>query len=196
MTLALSAPEMVLRYINTLVWPSVAALALFLFKRQLAGLIGRVSEISAAGSSVKFGQEATELADRADRLAESVVQRVESEAEAQTVEPALPIEDPTLTFLAAYRELEMAARDAGPTARVVAPLPVPVLKGLAREGLVPSEVVEVGEDLRRIRNEVAHGARRLEASDAANLAATARSLASICLASIWIARHRSQGAVP
>jgi hypothetical protein len=40
--------------------------------------------------------------------------------------------------------------------------------------------VRIAEDLRRVRNEVAHGARRLEPVDAENLAITARALAAIC----------------
>lgn len=91
-----------------------------------------------------------------------------------------PVADPTAVFLEAYQELEASARDAGDAARVVAATPVPVIRGLADRGQVPPETVRVAEQLRRIRNEVAHGARRLEAVDAANLAITARSLAVMC----------------
>lgn len=91
-----------------------------------------------------------------------------------------------MTFLEAYRELESAARDAAPTAGLKYPNPNPaqVIRRLAERGLIPSGAVSVADELRNIRNDVAHGARRLEPLDAENLANTARSLALICIAAI------------
>ena len=87
---------------------------------------------------------------------------------------------PAVVFIEAYRELEAAAKDAGPAAQVIAAMPVPLIRGLASRGQVPEQAVRIAEDLRRVRNEVAHGARRLEPADAENLAIAARSLAAIC----------------
>jgi hypothetical protein len=171
----------VLAYLQTLVWPCVAVAALIVFRRQLGALIPRIREISAAGASVKFGEQATRLADEAGRLVQGVVggQAAAAHHLPELLRPA-PVVDPTVVFLEAYQELEATARDAGPAADVMAPTPVPVIRGLARRGHVPQEAVQVAEDLRRIRNEVAHGARRLEPVDAENLAITARSLAAMC----------------
>ncbi|MEP7022836.1 MAG: hypothetical protein ABJB47_03300 [Actinomycetota bacterium] len=113
-----------------------------------------------------------------------VQQVVGEQAEAAQHPPDLlgpePVADPAVVFLEAYRELEAAAKDAGPAAKVVAATPVPVIRGLASRGQVPQDAARIAEDLRRIRNEVAHGARRLEPVDAENLAITARSLAATC----------------
>lgn len=166
---------------RTLIWPCVAVTALILFRRQVGALIPRIREISAAGASVRFGEQATRLADEAGRLVQGVVggQAAAAHQLPELLRPE-PVADPTAVFLEAYRELEASARDAGPAAEVVAATPVPVIRGLAGRGQVPQDAVRVAEDLRRIRNEVAHGARRLEPVDAENLAITARSLAAIC----------------
>lgn len=171
----------VLAYLRTLVWPCVAIIALILFQRQLAAPIPRIREISAAGASVRFGEQTTKLADEAGRMVQGVVggQPAAAHQLPELLGPE-PAADPTVVFLEAYRDLEASARDAGPAAGVVAATPVPVIRGLARRGQVPQEAVRIAEDLRRIRNEVARGARRLEAVDAENLAITARSLATIC----------------
>lgn len=179
--LKMGVADEVLAYLRTLVWPCVAVIALIFFRRQLGALIPRLREISAAGASVRFGEQATNMADEAGRLVQGVM---DGHAPAALHLPELlrpaPVADPTVVFLEAYRELEASARAAGPTAAVAAATPVPVVRGLASRGQVPQEAVRVAEDLRRIRNEVAHGARRLEAVDAENLTITARSLAAIC----------------
>ena len=58
----------VLAYVRTLVWPCVAVFALILFRRQVGNLIPRIREISAVGASVRFGEQATGLADEAGRM--------------------------------------------------------------------------------------------------------------------------------
>lgn len=64
----MAVADEVLAYLRALVWPCVAVIALILFRRQLAALIPRIREVSAADASVKFGEQATELADEAGRL--------------------------------------------------------------------------------------------------------------------------------
>src|SRR6266540_2487468 len=176
----------VLAYVRTLVWPCVAAFALILFRRQVGNLIPRIWEISAVGASVRFGEQATGLADEAGRLVQGVVGG-QAARELPELLGSGPAADPTVVFLEAYRELEATAKDAGP-AEVVAATPVPVIRSLASRGQVPAEAVRIAEDLRRIRNEVAHGARRLEPADAENLAIAARSLAEICR---WAGQNRT-----
>jgi hypothetical protein len=179
----MSAPAEVLAYLQTLVWPGVVVSGILIFRRQISNLIPQISEISAAGASVKFGERVTALADKANQLAQDVVEKAPS----STQLPSVPrVIDPTTLFLDAYRELESAARDAAPTAGVTGPNPSPirVIQALARKELIPGETVKVTDELREIRNEVVHHARRLDALDAENLASTARSLALICLAAI------------
>jgi hypothetical protein len=144
---------------RTLVWPCVAVTALILFRRQLGAFIPRIREISAAGASVRFGEQAIRLADEADRLVQGVVggQAAAAHQMPELLRPE-PVADPAVVCLEAYRELEATAKEAGPAADVAAATPVPVIRGLASRGQVPQEAVRVAEDLRRIRNEVAHGA--------------------------------------
>jgi hypothetical protein len=51
-----------LAYARALAWPGVVAAALILFRRQAADPIPRISGLSAAGASVRFGGQATRLA--------------------------------------------------------------------------------------------------------------------------------------
>jgi hypothetical protein len=177
----MSAPAQVLAYFQALVWPAVVVTVFIIFRRPIMNLIPRISEVSAAGASVKFREEAVKLAYQASSLAENMLDK------SATI-PDLPtpprVVDPTMNFLEAYRELESAARDAAPTAGIRNPNanPVQVIRRLAEKGVVPKPAVAVADELRNIRNDVAHGARRLELVDSENLASTARSLALICLA--------------
>ena len=179
----LSAPAEVLAYIQTLAWPAVAVTGFLVFRRQIKDLIPRITEVSAVGASVKFGEKAAELADEASSLAEAVI---EKSPPSPYLSPPPRAIDPTALFLEGYRELESAARDAAPAAgvRYPNPNPVQVIRKLAEKDRIPQETVEVADALRGIRNDVAHGHRRLEAIDAENLANTARSLALICIATI------------
>src|SRR6266498_725313 len=140
----------VLAYVRTLVWPCVAAFALILFRRQVGNLIPRIWEISAVGASVRFGEQATGLADEAGRLVQGVVGG-QAARELPELLGSGPAADPTVVFLEAYRELEATAKDAGPAAEVVAATPVPVIRSLASRGQVPAEAVRIAEDLRRVR---------------------------------------------
>jgi hypothetical protein len=167
----------VLSYIRVLVWPTVVLVAVLLFRPQLAKLIGRITEVSAAGALVKFSEEVDQLVDKADSLRREVAGIALVRSEARPNLDSLPLpEEPIASFLAAYRELEVAARDAAPAAGGTSPLLIPVLKGLQEQTLVPESAVEVGEELRSIRNQVAHGFQRLTPDDAQGLVAAARSL--------------------
>ncbi|WP_300604288.1 DUF4145 domain-containing protein [Trebonia sp.] len=179
----MSAPTEVLAYVQTLAWPAVAVTGFIMFRKPITNLIPRIREISAAGASVKFGEEVAKLSDKASSLAEGVIAKAPGS-------PQLPspprIVDPTMLFLEAYGQLESAAKDAAPTAGIKYPNPNPVqvIRRLAEQDLIPKDTVAVADTLRNIRNEVAHGVRPLEPVDAENLANTARSLALICLAAI------------
>jgi hypothetical protein len=179
----MSAPAEVLAYIQALVWPAVAVTGFVVFRKPIRDLIPRIQEVSAAGASVKFGEAAAKLAEQATSLAEDVIKE---EPGSPQLPPPQRFVDPTMLFLEAYGQLESAARDAAPTAgiRYPNPNPVQVIRRLAEKDLVPPATVEVADELRNIRNEVAHGVRPLEPVDAENLANTARSLAFICIATI------------
>jgi Domain of unknown function (DUF4145) len=179
----MSAPAEVLAYFQTLAWPAVAVTGFIMFRKPIGSLIPQIKEISAAGASVKFGEVTAKLADKAGSLAEDVIEKAPGSPQL----PSSPnIVDPTMLFLAAYGQLESSARDAAPTAGIKYPNPSPVqvIRRLAEKGLIPKATVSVADELRGIRNEVAHGARPLEPVDAQNLADTARSLALICIAAI------------
>jgi hypothetical protein len=178
-----SAPAEVLAYFQTLAWPAVAVAGFLIFRKPIGNLIPQIEEISAGGASVKFRQAVAKLSNEASSLAEGVIEKAPRS-------PQLPsppqIADATMLFLAAYGQLENVARDAAPAAGIKYPNPNPVqvIRRLAEKGMIPKATVEVADQLRNIRNEVAHGVRPLEPVDAENLADTARSLALICLAAI------------
>lgn len=170
-------------YVQTLAWPSVAVAGLSIFRRQIKDLIPRVSEISAAGASVKFGEEAMKLAREASSLAEDMMEEVPSSRHLPRPPRAV---DPVRIFLEGYGELESAARDAATAAgmRYQQPNPAQVIRRLAASNEAPRESAAMAEELHRIRNEVTRGVRQLEATDAENLANAARSLALICSVAI------------
>jgi hypothetical protein len=179
----MSVPAEVLAYFQVLAWPTVAVAGFCIFRQPIKNLIPRISEISAAGASVKFGQEAAKLADQASSLAEDVIEKT---PDASRLSPPPGAIDPTASFLEAYRELESAAKDAAPTAGIRHPTPNPVqiIRALAKKELVPYETIAVANEVRNIRNQVAHGEQRIDPTDAENLANAARSLALICIAAI------------
>jgi hypothetical protein len=91
-------PEMVLDYLRALVWPAVIVFAVILFREQLARLLERISQITAAGGSVKFGERASEIADEAASLeretgAAPAPAQPPREPETEIVEPAVAFLD-------------------------------------------------------------------------------------------------------
>jgi hypothetical protein len=179
----MSVADQILNFVKTLVWPAVVVTAVLTFRPQLARLISRVTEVSAAGASVKFSDEVDELADTAD----SVLREVRGNFAPEET-PPLPVstlqveKEPTAAFLDAYRELETAAREVAVASGATSPLLIPVLKGLADKDLLPDEAVHLGEELRSIRNRVAHALQHLTPEDATGLVAAANSLANACRA--------------
>jgi hypothetical protein len=120
----MAVANQVLAYVRTLVWPCVVVTALIVFRQQIGVLIPRIREISADAASVRFGEQATRLADDAGQLVQGVVGGQAAAGHLPELLPSEPAADPAVVFLEAYRELEAAARDAGPAAQVIAATPV------------------------------------------------------------------------
>jgi hypothetical protein len=120
----MAVANQVLAYVRTLVWPCVVVTALIVFRQQIGVLIPRIREISAGAASVRFGEQATRLADDAGQLVQGVVGGQAAAGHLPELLPSEPAADPAVVFLEAYRELEAAARDAGPAAQVIAATPV------------------------------------------------------------------------
>ncbi|NEK59908.1 hypothetical protein GCU56_18800 [Geodermatophilus sabuli] len=55
------APELVLSYIQTLIWPVVVLIALFLFRNSIRGLLKRISQFDAFGVTATMAEEARDV---------------------------------------------------------------------------------------------------------------------------------------
>lgn len=123
---------------------------------------------------MKFGEHASELADKAAAI--ELGTEPFGTATTNVVEPEPEAADPTFAFLQAWGELESYARDAGPGLGLRDPRPVPVIRELAKRKIVPEAAADLADELRSVRNRVAHGSVRLESTDAADLASAVRSI--------------------
>lgn len=63
---------LVLRYVRALVWPALVVGMVLLFREQLRSLIGRISEVSGGGVSVKVREDAKTAEALADALPDAV----------------------------------------------------------------------------------------------------------------------------
>jgi len=59
----MSTPLVVLEYVKALVWPTVAVVALVVFRRQLRTLVERLTRLEALGASAEFERAVAGVAD-------------------------------------------------------------------------------------------------------------------------------------
>lgn len=179
----------VLDYLRVFVWPGVVTGIVIIFRRQFRALLGRLTDVTTPWGSARFGERVAHLAERADEARTALAPSLADEGllPLPLGRPgesfhAPDVVDPTLAFLDAYRGLEAAARDAAGTLGINQTLPYPIARYLVNREVVPNDVGSIAAQLRSIRNEVVHGARRLAPADAQNLITASRSLGDVLLA--------------
>lgn len=80
--ICMTVAQLVLRYIQALIWPGIAAIGLIAFRSRIAGIFGRIKSASIGSASVAFDTEADSakiLLERAQHTATGV----DTEAEAR-----------------------------------------------------------------------------------------------------------------
>ena len=140
----MSVLEFVAALVASLVWPTIAVVALFLFKSSIADLISRITKIRYGKLDIETMQRlAGELPtiEQIDRDTENYVRR-----------------DPRSAVIEAWISLEWNARDILTSIGVERPprSTMRVIQLLQRRGLLQGSLFELVMELRDIRNTAAH----------------------------------------
>lgn len=144
-----------------LFWPLVVAGAVVLFRRPLSDLIGRVRRYEGLGQKFEFGERLAEAEDTVgkavqnDPMAENVL-RIEPSPLVREAEA-----NPSYVVLQAWEQLVAALTDLVGTVFPgdirISRSPAFALPDLRKRGLVTSAFVDAVTELRKLRNQVAHG---------------------------------------
>jgi hypothetical protein len=148
--------------VKSLAWPITAVAIAFGFRRHIALLLSNVSGFRYKDFEVQFGQRIEELKAEADR---AKLPPAPEERRALEATPAPPRElfyltelveiAPKSAVIEAWREVERAASD---TARRLK-LPIAktdVVRQLKASGRIAPNLMRIVDDLRQLRNSVAH----------------------------------------
>jgi hypothetical protein len=156
----------IIRAVAALAWPVVLGIFLWRFKRELAGLLGRIEEARVAGSHFKFRRDL----DRLNKSAQEAVDSVRGTESTTVVEPEVPaavvvaLETPNpragLIMLAA--ELERRVRTLAAQMGMLYANPNvwrgrPVTSNTLRLFDLPSAVLTAVDEFRQVRNRIVHG---------------------------------------
>jgi hypothetical protein len=190
-----------MQFVNAIVghvlsWPIFGVVAVIVFRRQLAPLMHRIASYEGLGQKLTFGQELAKVEEQAGDLASSQPQDLLPAAQSQPVGTEeehyalLAEQAPAGAIIDAWVRVEKAVislaevYDIGDIVRQKSykkfgkpsmnPRPAQMIGTLTEQRLVPITVIRVIEGLRRLRNEVAHGAHDPTAGEAITYATTAR----------------------
>ncbi|MFC9694657.1 hypothetical protein ACFTSF_39285 [Kribbella sp. NPDC056951] len=203
--------EFVSSLVGHLVWPLVVVVLVWIFRSSIAGLIGQLSSWEGLGQKVRFGRE---LARVEEGVAE-VAERVEAQADAAAVEGKSPTPEitesdpfialrkdaesnPSHVILASWELLAGSLKDLFGTVAAHRQLSsvgdriwqdaVQMTRRLEVAGTVNHDMTNSVEELRRLRNLVAHGRYKPTPGEALAYEETARELsrAAIVLANLEV----------
>lgn len=152
----------------------------FIFRTELTGLLSRLQTVKVPGGEATFGEQLASAEASVDAFKDSAPEVVAAE-ESRPLEPAPVTADPSGLVLAAWEDLSEAifavrkatAGRGRPSTQVQV-----VLRQLADEGIVNDLFVRSVEQLRELRNEVAHARAVPTPGAARNYAEQARELSS------------------
>ena len=158
--------ELVLKYLGVVIWPAVVLVAIIVFRHPLAQLVGRVTEASALGATIKFAQAAKEAAT----LSEAIPDPPEP-----TPNPSEPLPDQrpyqsvigqmftewVFVEISANRAIGRVSQGSFHTQEAI-------FNELLRGAFISQETWDVARRLRKLRNEIAHGKVGFVTADAAD----------------------------
>lgn len=164
-----------------LFWPLVVAGAIWLFRKPLSELIGRVRRYEGLGQKLEFGERLAEAEDSVGKA----VQETHTASERAEIKPSPLVreaeENPSYVVLQAWEQLSGAIADLAGVA-----LPEPTgrarqnsaqsLPDLRRREIVTADVVNAVTELRNLRNQVAHGQSKPTPGEAVAYAESAQAL--------------------
>lgn len=184
----MTVAELVLRYVDVLIWPVVVFLLVgWRFKEQIREAVGRLSRVKALGAEADFSAGLA----KSEELSAETTAKLPGEANRGGI-PVEPPEatrrnlsdlrlasgDPTFSVLSAWESLRMAVEELAETA-------VPYVQGsawsvllheLTRRGVTNREFTTSVMELQRLRNQIAHGRYEPTEGQALTYVATAREL--------------------
>ena len=174
--------EAVVTVLTSLIWPAVVVFAVLILRKELAGLVARLSRLTAPGIEAEFGAEVAATA----AIAEAVVPDPAGELR-ERPEPLAP--QPTFKDLqkeAVLHPVGAIVRAWGvvlsvlPSASigVVSTNPAITFKALYEAGTISDEMFAVSNRLRMLRNQVVHGGTIPSAAEAEEFVSAAWRLAS------------------
>jgi hypothetical protein len=141
-------------------WPSVVIVFLVLVRKQLAGLAGRIEELTLPGGvSAKFGKALGENRDKVEtaRLAETAPQASLGQSHARDRDWALAQEFPEAAVMKSFNSIEEAIAENSDKLPSAKGSLFSYVKELNRRGLLGRDMVELFKSLRDLRNLAAHG---------------------------------------
>ena len=158
----MTALEFISSIVSALAWPAAVCVFVFVFRRQLGGLINRLSSLkSPSGWQLDFDAEimAIEVKTAALPPPSSEVQAVIASA-SELPELERVVDSPRSMVLVAWADLVDAIRGATLRSSIELPASTPAaftLDALHSRGLVSSDLTTLVLDLQRLRDGVAHG---------------------------------------
>jgi hypothetical protein len=178
--------RLILEYIRVLIWPAVALTLGIIFRSQLGGLVRRIESVETPIGNATFRSQTEAIAEEAREVEQEISADLKNSGGAPPagekpsdpessfiVTPTIDRDlvefdslldvaqsSPTAAVMAAWREIESSIRQGlTPTPGTSGGTRIhEALREAARRGLLPSELVRSANDLRALRNTVAHGA--------------------------------------
>ncbi|MEN9061828.1 hypothetical protein [Ponticoccus litoralis] len=145
----------VVQMVVAVAWPAAFVIVAFGFRKELKALLSRLKALKVSGAEVGF----SELLDEASREA-AVIPTMQTPSAMIDIDEEVVSKHPHFAVIEAWRAIEA---EVSSLMKVVDPaLPRHEINGfrslrmLRKTELIPSEVLELLEDLRRIRNAAVH----------------------------------------
>lgn len=189
---------------HLLSWPVVVAVIVVVFRGPLRELIGRISSYEGLGQKIAFGEKLAGAESSIDQAIGGIeTDQGVAPDEDSAMESPLGREaeaNPSYVIISAWERLTGALADlVGATAdgetRRSNRAPGAMLRELQRSDVVNPAYVRAVDDLRALRNQVAHGQHKPTAGEAIAYADSAEELARAAhaLAGMYAQRRRMQG---
>ncbi|MFI5849118.1 hypothetical protein ACIA8B_24110 [Micromonospora chalcea] len=189
---------------HLLSWPVVVAVVVVIFRRPLRELIGRIRSYEGLGQRIDFGEKLAGAENSVDQAVGGIEtdQGVAADEDLTTESPLVREAEanPSFVIISAWERLTGALADlVGATTNGISRrptrAPASMLRELERSEVVNAAYVRAVDDLRALRNQVAHGQHNPTAGEAIAYADSAEELvrAAQVLADLHAHRRRTQG---
>ncbi len=176
--------DLALEYIKALIWPIIVLVLGFTFKKQVGGLIGRLQSLETPVGSANFVEKADAVGQAAAEIGDEISSELASAGPSESIEGGQPSPDsggelldvdqdveirirslisregvdPTSVVLNSWRAVEEAMNK---SLQIGVGGSVPIgqlIKRVADQGFLSSQLIALANDLFELRNQVVHGA--------------------------------------